>query len=595
VTEQPDPVDSADPAAPGPPLDLSVPGLHRLRLDVLLHELVNRAEDIIGVEHKLHRLLDAVVSVASEQSLPDTLRRITELAAELSDAEFGALGVIGPDQTQLVEFITVGMGPHARTEIGDLPSGKGILGLIISHPEPLRLPDLRLHPASFGFPANHPPMGTFLGVPIRVRAEVFGNLYLTEKRGGGQFTEQDEDLMVALAAAAGIAIENARLFEETRRRERWLAASSEVTGRLLRGAQAAETRQLIVDKAAEIVEADAAFLLVRDEDSNELTVRAAHDDAAGAYVGERYNLAEHVASQLFIAGDAWSFGSELPVMQAVSDAAPQIGLIGHGVLVPLGSGGRALGVLCVTRQRDGTPFREADVRMVHTFAAHAALAVEFSRASADRQRLAIYEDRDRIARDLHDLIIQRLFAIGLGLQGVLPTVAEHEGAVAKLSTYVDDLDETIHDVRRAIFSLQEPEERPSGLRGEIVRTVTRAAAMLNYEPRLTMEGPLDSAVPDGLHSDLLAVIGEALTNVARHARGGTAEVKVAVNVAARTVTAVIEDDGVGPSPDDIPGHGTVNMAVRARRLGGSFALADRESGGARLTWSVPLDRVEPGR
>ncbi len=589
MTDQPD-----HPLSAVPP-DPSVPGLHRLRLDVLLRELVNRAQDIIGVEHKLHRLLDAVVSVASEQSLPDTLRRITELAAELSDAEFAALGVIGPDQTQLAEFITVGMGPHARAEIGDLPSGKGILGLIITHPEPLRLPDLRLHPASFGFPPNHPPMGTFLGVPIRVRAEVFGNLYLTEKRGGGQFTEQDEDLMVALAAAAGIAIENARLFEATRRRERWLAASSEVTNRLLRGAQSSETTQLVVDKAAEIVEADAAFLLLRDDDSNELTVLAAHQTQAAGFVDQRYRLSEDVASQLFIAGQVRTFGPDSPVLQAVSDAAPPIGQTGTGVLVPLGSGGRTLGVLCVTRLRDATPFREADVLMVHTFAGQAALAVEFSRASSDRQRLAIYEDRDRIARDLHDLIIQRLFAIGLGLQGVLPTVTEHEGVHMKLSTYVDDLDETIHDVRRAIFSLQEPQERASGLRGEIVRTVTRAAAVLNFEPRLTMEGPLDSAVPDGLHSDLLAVIGEALTNVARHAKGRTAEVRVAVNVAERTITAVVEDDGVGPSPDDVPGHGTVNMAVRAQRLGGSFALQSRGPGGARLTWSVPLDAPRTSR
>ena len=594
MTDQPDHPLSAVPADP------SVPGLHRLRLDVLLRELVNRAQDIIGVEHKLHRLLDAVVSVASEQSLPDTLRRITELAAELSDAEFAALGVIGPDQTQLAEFITVGMGPHARSEIGDLPSGKGILGLIITHPEPLRLPDLRLHPASFGFPANHPPMGTFLGVPIRVRAEVFGNLYLTEKRGGGQFTEQDEDLMVALAAAAGIAIENARLFEETRRRERWLAASSEVTSRLLRGAQTSETTQLIVDKAAEIVDADAAFLLLRDEDEdNVLTVRAAtapRDTARpGIKVDQCYLLSDDAADRLFVAGQAWSFGSESLAIQPMPDDGPAIGQDRHGVLVPLGSGGRTLGVLCVTRHRDAIPLREADVRMVHTFAGHAALAVEFSRASADRQRLAIYEDRDRIARDLHDLIIQRLFAIGLGLQGVLPTIAGNDVIHSKVSTSVDDLDETIHDVRKAIFSLQEPQERATGLRGEILRAVSRAASALNFEPRLTMEGPLDSAVPSSLHSDLLAVIGEALTNVARHAKGRTAEVRVAVNVAERTVTVLVEDDGVGPSPDDVPGHGTVNLAVRAQRLGGSFALLSREAGGARLIWSVPLDPPRTGR
>jgi len=574
-----------------PSADVPIPGLHRLRLDVLLTELVNRANDIIGVERKLHRLLDAVVVVASELSLPDTLQRITEMAAELSDAQYAALGVIGPDQRHLVEFINIGMGPHARATIGDLPSGKGILGLIISHPEPLRLADLRLHPASFGFPPNHPPMGTFLGVPIRVRSEVFGNLYLTEKRGGGEFTEQDEDLMVALAAAAGIAIENARLFEETRRRERWLTASSEVTSRLLRGAEASETTQLVVDKAAEIVEADVAFLLLRDETTDQLTVLAAHGQQAEESVGQRYVLTGSLPGRLFVDGQTRPFDARTPVLQAATAEAPSegfAGFVGPGLIVPLGSGGRVLGVLAVGRDPEGPPFRDADVRMVHTFAGHAALALEFGQASADRQRLAIYEDRDRIARDLHDLIIQRLFAIGLGLQAVLPKVVQKD-VVNKLSTYVDDLDETIHDVRKTIFSLQEPEERPSGLRGEIVRAVTRAAAILSYEPLLTMGGPLDSVVPDSLRPDLLAVIGEALTNVARHSQGRTAEVRVEVDTTARRLTAVIEDDGVGPGPSDTPGHGTVNMAFRAQRLGGSFALERAPKGGALLTWSVPLD------
>jgi signal transduction histidine kinase len=576
----------------------SVPGLHRLRLDVLLRELVNRAEDIIGVEQKLHRLLDAVLSVASELSLPDTLRRITELAAELSDARFGALGVIGPDQEQIAEFITVGLDPHQRALIGDLPSGKGILGLIISHPEPLRLPDLRLHPASFGFPPNHPPMGTFLGVPIRVRSQVFGNLYLTEKRGGEEFSEQDEDLMIALAAAAGIAIENARLFEETRRRERWLAASTEVVNRLLRGAEASQTTQLVVDKAAEIVEADAAFLLLRDTDNSELIVSAVHGEGTEVFLGRSYRLIEALAGEVFIDGEPRVFiaGSELlePIPPGPSSAEPEPGprltFGGPGVLVPLAAGGRVLGVLSVVRGPERLAFREADVRMVHTFAGQAALAVEFSRASADRQRLAIYEDRDRIARDLHDLIIQRLFATGLGLQAVIPRVHQADLAL-KLSSYVDDLDATIHDVRKTIFSLQEPEDRPSGLRGEILRAVTVAAQALEFEPLLTMRGPLDSAVPDGLRPDLLAVIGESLTNVVRHSRAKVAEVHVSVDLEARTLSLVVEDDGVGPGPDDVPGQGTVNMAARARRLGGSFSLRPKPEGGAELSWSVPLDRT----
>ena len=229
--------------------------------------------------------------------------------------------------------------------------------------------------------------------------------------------------------------------------------------------------------------------------------------------------------------------------------------------------------------------------MVDTFAGQAALTVEFSRASAGRQRLAIYEDRDRIARDLHDLIIQRLFAVGLGLQGVLPKVAQNDVG-QKLSSYIDDLDQTIHDIRKTIFSLQEPDEGPTGLRGEIVRIVSRAATTLQFEPLLSMAGPLDSAVPDGLRPDLLAVIGEALTNVARHSQAQTAEVRVAVDLAARTLTLVIEDDGKGPQPDDVPGHGTTNIAARAYSCGGSYSLEPGPHGGARLTWSVPLHLPE---
>jgi signal transduction histidine kinase len=568
--------------------DAAVPGLQRLRLDTLLEELVSRAQDIIGVERKLHHLLDAVMSVAGELSLPDTLRRITELAAELSDAQFAALGVVGHDRN-LVEFITVGIDPHQRSLIGDLPSGKGILGLLITHPEPLRLADLRLHPASFGFPPNHPPMGTFLGVPIRVRSEVFGNLYLTEKRGGGEFSDQDEDLVVALAAAAGIAVENARLYEEARQRERWLAASADVTSQLLRGAGAAETMQLVVDEAGEITAADAAFLLLRENPATPgpLSVRAAYGSGASAHLGTQYMLEEGLAADVFEDGKARSFDDGGTSFVAISQSAPSWRFHGPGVLVPLSSAGQVIGVLSVHRPVGAAPLAETDVRQVHAFAANAALVVEFGRASADRQRLAIYEDRDRIARDLHDLIIQRLFATGLGLQALMPRVQSAD-LVQRISTYVDDLDTTIHDVRKAIFSLQEPEDRPSGLRGEILRAVTAATATLEFEPQLTMQGPLDSAVPNALRPDLLAVLGEALTNVVRHSRAKLATVRVLADLAARTVTLVIEDDGIGPSPDDVPGQGTVNMAARAHRLGGTFSLERRSEGGARLSWCVPL-------
>ncbi|MFI5957324.1 GAF domain-containing protein [Cryptosporangium sp. NPDC051539] len=573
-------------------LEGAVPALPRLRLDSLLRELIARAEDLLSTQSRLHSLLDAVVSMASDLSLPDTLRRIVELSAELAGARYAALGVIGPQQL-LVEFITVGLDTRTRISIGDPPHGKGILGLLINDPKPLRLHDLTSHPESYGFPANHPPMTSFLGVPIRVRGTVFGNLYLTEKRGGEDFTEEDEDVVVALAAAAAIAIENARLFEETHRRETWLAASGDVTARLLRGADFAETADLIAGKAAEIAQADAGFLLLgaqtagADGARRRLTVRAACGDGSAPFVGLDYGLSDE--TELFTGGGApYRFEGGRQPFVALETDPPADRYRGPGAVVSLAGGGRVFGLISVVREEGRPAMSDADVRMLQAFAGQAALAVEFSRATADRQRLAVLEDRDRIARDLHDLIIQRLFAVGLGLQGVSAMTGRPEVA-EKLNAFVDDLDDTIRDVRRTIFSLQEPADHPSGLRGQILQIVIGATDTLGFEPRLRLDGPLDSAVPDAIRPDLLAVLGEALANVARHARADSADVDVNVDTTSRTVTLAVTDDGVGPSADDTPGHGTVNMAARARRLGGECRLERVGDRGARLTWSVPLD------
>ena len=568
------------------------PSLGRLRLDSLLRELINRAGDLLDTESRLQRLLDAVVSIASDLSLPDTLRRIVELAAELAGARYAALGIIGPDQL-LIEFITVGIDTETRLTIGDLPHGKGILGLLINEPKPVRLHDLSEHPGSYGFPANHPPMTSFLGVPIRIRGSVFGNLYLTEKHGHGDFTEEDEDVVVALAAAAAIAIENARLYEDTHRRAQWLTASTDVTARLLHGADFTDTAGIIVAKAAEVARADAAFLLLRQDapgnDADDvLTVCAAHGDDAQGFVGARYRLRKSAAAPLAAAGGPHPFTGDPPFVP-VDPNTPPTRFGGPGVVIPLLASDRSLGVISVVREGGKPPLSDADVRMVHAFAGHAALAVEFSRVTADQQRLAIFEDRDRIARDLHDLIIQRLFAVGLGLQGVTAMV-ERPDVAAKLTAFIDDLDATIRDVRNTIFSLQEPTDRPSGLRGEILRLVTDAAETLGFEPRLHLDGPLDAAIPDEIRPDLLAVLREALTNIARHAHANQAEVQVAVDAAARIITIVVTDDGGGPGRNETPGHGIANMTARALRWGGGCRLEPAATGGTRLAWSVPLAR-----
>ncbi|MFD0889716.1 GAF domain-containing protein, partial [Streptosporangium algeriense] len=231
--------------------------LPHLRLDELLTELQSRLEAVLATRDRVHALLDAVVSVGSDLDLETVLRRIVETATHLVEASYGALGAIG-EQNTLVQFIPIGLSEEEIARIEHWPHGLGLLGLLIKEPRPLRLAHISDHPESYGFPPGHPPMGSFLGVPIRVREEVFGNLYLTEKRGGGAFDEEDEAIVVALATAAGVAIENARLYEESRRREVWLQASSEVTTSLLSGADPQRVLTLIARRARQMAGADVA-------------------------------------------------------------------------------------------------------------------------------------------------------------------------------------------------------------------------------------------------------------------------------------------------------------------------------------------------
>ncbi len=563
-------------------------GLQGLRLDALLRELVARAEDVLDVEDRQQRLLDAVVSVASDLSLPDTLRRIAELAADLADAQYAALGVLGTDG-MLSQFVTAGVDDALRRRIGDLPTGHGILGVLIRDPRPLRIADLSTHGGSVGFPPNHPPMRTFLGVPVRSRGAVFGNLYLTEKRGGGEFTQRDEDVVVALAAAAGIAVQNSRLFDEVRRREAWLAAATEVTSRLLAGGDAVVTAELVVTKAAELTGAAGAVLLLSEHGGFEVgAVHGPEAVVANEYRGRGYSWDDDLAG---VRPDELAALLENRPAALVPDTGDASLLDGARptVLVPLVAHEDLVGLLAVVREPGAPAFPPEDISVVAaSFAGTAALAVEFARIAADRQRLAVLEDRTRIAEDLHDLVIQRLFAVGLGLQGLSARVGSEE-ARQRLSAHIDDIDDTIRAIRQTIFSLQQPADEAAGLRGEALRVVSEFTPALGFEPELTFEGPLDSVVPEKSVPEVLAVLREALSNVARHARATAASVALAADPRSWRLTLVVEDDGVGPGPEDVPGTGTATMAARARRLGGECRLERREEGGARLRWWAGLD------
>jgi GAF domain-containing protein len=379
-------------------------GLAGLDLRTLLAEVTERVESVALLANRLQALLQAVVSIGSQLDLAAVLHRIAETAAELADAEYAALGVLDPSgDSRLSEFITVGIDEQTRGEIGELPHGRGVLGVLIKEPRAIRLTDLSAHPASYGFPANHPPMHTFLGVPITVRGEAFGNLYLTEKRGGGEFTEADEQVVIALASAAGLAIQNARLYEEAQRRQQWLEAASGIQTRLLGGAAPSDVFPDLVASARQLADADLALLALPVGDG---TLRVEASDGDGAT-----ELEGRVISEQSLAVAVMREGRPTVVADAQTDPRIWPGLlnasgVGPALYVPLGIGGEALGTLIVARGVGRAGFGEEVLRLVESFAGQAVIALRLGAAAADREQIAILGDRDRIARDLHDLVIQ---------------------------------------------------------------------------------------------------------------------------------------------------------------------------------------------
>lgn len=553
----------------------------RLRLDELLRELLDRAGELMATQGRLRTLLDAVVVVGSDLRLPDVLRRIVESACRLVDARYGALGVIGPDR-QLTDFIDVGLDDETRARIGSLPQGRGILGLLVEHPEPLRLRDLREHPESYGFPPGHPPMASFLGVPVRVRGEVFGNLYLTEKQGAGEFTAEDEDLVVALAAAAGVAVDNARLFEVTHRREQWLEASAEITAALLRGVDRGEALTLVARLGREAAGADLSAVVLPVPGADKLVVEVADGHGAELVRGVALPLHSSAAGLVIRTGEA-VFADDMADPDGPVGTGPDA-LIGRGMLVPLAADRSVLGVLFVGATRDGSHSPQVDLDLVRGFAGQAALALQMAQAHRDQERLAVFEDRDRIARDLHDLVIQRLFATGLALQGLARFVAEPQ-ASARLGAIVDELDGTIRDIRRTIFSLRSARMVGASLRAAVLEEIGQASRVLGFEPHVRLDGPLDNLVPAEVEEHLLATLREALSNVARHARAS--RVEVAVRCDSDQVDLVVDDNGRG---FDAPPRqsGLANIRRRAEALGGRMQVVSTPERGTRVEWSAPL-------
>ncbi|MFT9669085.1 GAF domain-containing sensor histidine kinase [Streptomyces rhizosphaericola] len=560
--------------------------LPRLRLDELLDELQGRIDEARGTRDRLNGLLEAVMSVGRELALPQVLRGIVEAAVVLVDAEYGALGVIGDDQ-RLSEFLPIGIGDDVRERIGDLPSGHGLLGELIRHPEPLRLGELSEHPTSYGFPPHHPPMHTFLGVPIRVREEVFGNLYLTEKRGGADFDAEDEAVVSTLAVAAGIAIENARLYEAGRLRERWLAAGSDFTSALLSGSPEPEVLEGMLSGAVDVAGADlGVFHLVGAE--GELSGSLAHGERAGTHRGLALPTTRGTLAGAVLAADRLVTVADIANDPRITVRPERWAGFGPAVAVIVGTKEKLSGVLILARLQGGPPFAGPEIASLPDFAGQAALALELAERRRAAERVSLLEDRDRIARDLHDLAIQRLFATGMTLQSARPFVERPEAA-ERLGRAIDDLDTTIKIIRSTIFGLRdhEPTGDAPGLRTRVVQALDAAAPSLGFPPALRMEGLIDTDVPQEVADQVVAVIVEALSNIARHAGADRAEAAVVAGGGALTVT--VTDDGVG-LPEGAHGSGLRNLAERAGRLRGTFSATARPAPhhGTVLEWRVPL-------
>ncbi|WP_236652002.1 sensor histidine kinase [Streptacidiphilus neutrinimicus] len=573
-----------------PETDTGALRLPDLRLDQLLEELQSRLDVARGTRDRVHALLEAVLTVGRELDLDQALQQIVETAATLVDARYAALGVIGENDL-LAKFLTTGMTPAQVKAIGPFPTGHGILGELIRHPEPLRLRDIGEHAASVGFPGNHPPMHSFLGVPIRVRGEVFGNLYLTEKRGGGQFDAEDESVLQTLAVAAGVAIDNARLYRDARLRERWLLASGEITSRLLSGAAEQDVLAELVQASLEILEADLGViaLSLATGSGTGLAVQLAEGlDAElhrglllpleGTFMGAAFTAAKPVTS------------TDIARDPRVTAGPPRWQGLGAAVAVPLGRGPSGpRGVLMLARRAGLYRFTAADVAPLKAFADQAALALELAARRSDAEQLALLEDHDRIARDLHDLAIQRIFATGMTLQSAQRFI-DHPRAAERVGRAVDDLDETVKIIRTSIFGLRShaSAQESAGLRARLVETVSRFVPTLGFTPSLRLEGLLDTDVPADLADDVLAVLEEALSNASRHAEAKAVDVFARVTGgAAPEVVLTVADNGVG-LPEGGRRSGLVNLEERAAKHGGTLLLDTTPGGGTRLTWRAPL-------
>ena len=528
-------------------------------------------------------LLEAGLTLASELSLPIVLQRIVDLAADVTDARYGALGVIG-EGDRLIEFVTTGISAKQRKAIGALPTGRGVLGLLIHEPKPVRIKNISEHPQSVGFPTNHPPMHSFLGAPVQAMGRVFGNIYLAEKRTADEFSKEDEEALMVLATQAGVAIANASLYEEVRSRERWLDALRDITDKMLSGADETTLLESIAEHACDLAGAEAATIITASATPGQLVVGAAVGARATEVRGQLLPSDGSISGAVMKSGQSMSFDDVSSDPRAYQPIM-RLGRYGPAFFGSLRVPGGVSGTLMVANLQGGQRFDKSKVRLVETFADQASVAIQYGRAQAELRRLGLMDERERIAKELHDGIIQSLFAVGMGLHGTALMASSPEIG-GRIESAVEELDRVIRDLRNYIFGL-----RPGILAD---RQLDQALRLLAEETRrgsdITVEVNVDAqlaAALSGRSAEIVQLTREALSNISRHARA----TRAAMSLSRRGSTAVlsIEDNGVGFDPNgDSIGSGMPNMQARATALGGNLDVTSEAGKGTKLRINFPI-------
>ncbi|RAU96655.1 GAF domain-containing sensor histidine kinase [Mycolicibacter senuensis] len=551
--------------------------LSHLRLRELLVGVQDRVEQIVEGRDRLEGLLAAMLVVTSGLELDATLRSIVQTATNLVDAKYGALEVHDNDR-RMLEFVHEGIDDDTFARIGRLPEGLGVVGLLIEDPKPLRLDDLTKHPSAVGFPSGHPTMRTFLGVPVGVRDEVFGNLYLTEKANGLPFSEDDEVLVQALAAAAGIAIANARLYAQAKARQSWIESTRDIATELLSGTDPSTVFRLIAEEAGKLTGSESALVAIPlDDDTleaevNELLVVETIGAAMAPLNGDTIPVAGSSVGEAF---------SQRKPRQVARLALPGIDATGPALILPLRAADAVAGVVVVMRHGTSIPFSVEQLDMMAAFADQAALAWQLATSQRRMHELDVLTDRDRIARDLHDHVIQRLFAVGLSLQGTIPR-ARDAVVRRRLTDAVDDMQEIIGEIRTTIFDLHGASATVTRLRQRLDNAVAQFSGS-GLHTTVAFIGPL-SVVEPVLADHAEAVLSEAVSNAVRHS--GATELAVQIKVE-DDLAIEVADNGRG-MPEVVTPSGLANLRRRAEQAGGTFGIEAAPGGGTVVRWSAPL-------